>query len=54
MVRIKIKDLPRNKKISKAEMKNIFGGPCCGIVVDMPLSKPTGGQQSPEYLKMFS
>ena len=26
MARIKIKDLPKNKKISKEEMKKVFGG----------------------------
>ena len=26
MVRIKIRDLPRDRKISRAEMKKIFGG----------------------------
>jgi hypothetical protein len=27
MARIKIKDLPKGKKISKEDMKKIFGGP---------------------------
>ena len=35
MVRIKIRDLPRDRKISRAEMKKIFGGT---LSVDQPYS----------------
>jgi len=33
MVRIKIKDLPKDKKISREEMKKVFGG---AISVNLP------------------
>ena len=40
--RIKIKDLPKNKKISKEEMKKVFGGYYMPpIMVDAPEIPPS-------------
>ncbi len=36
MARIKIEDLPKDQKVSRAEMRNVFGG---GILADIQLQQ---------------